>query len=874
MSTQTSPLRELLGVSRDVANRTRTNTSPSPCVDCKRTLTILPLRYGVVSGGDQAILERLAPALPAHLGKKLTPKLTRSRYAVRSIREGYLYVFVKRTGKGYLCEEAYRAHDSGLLQPIWPYDPGLPKDGVQALGGWTLKVADPEDVDEARLLFTPDPLSPEVLDRYRDVERYRNRMQKFDLRTLANSCGLFDDVIIPSNVDSTVAEFLAVGNDAATAMLETQAFPPFRSALAPGEAPKSMGSIYQNALDSLMGGAGVALVLDDPIGIVQELNAWRNDAIEMHRPWLNAVDKNGLSNERKYIVAEALDDVKKAMQEGYVEKQVDEAAAKLQNAKYRHMRDTARFGISFENLEEQKERYDPEQVRVQAEVDKKLVFQQYEDMLDWPAKERIQAEFTKIDLQAKDEMDRREVDHLAWLGNELLEQALDFYDRTEPVWGQAFTSQIALCVLGMNGCASGAAQLASWWADTAIAKRNLAWRAMTRNQTDIERETRTALDKAKAAAQELTMDNVVNELDAVSGWFEKVADLFTKADAAVDAALAANTYRWFDPRRLQLSLTLFSTLHQYMFRLLPGNAADRRLLGPMLGFVHAGLGRVTVLLRMRELAAAGQMANQNRVTGQVNSHIGRVRNTLAAEFQNGGGGQFYQIRAGVIMALIEGVILGFKAYKKDDGEKEYLEYKAALLITNAAGIELTALSIQSVAARYAPTGVVGRGAAVTLGGLRLLGGSLAAVGGAMLAFVDYEDGEKMFDRKYKILGSAYYSRAIVSSGVAGLSALVSLSYSGPLLRFLVGANSRAGFVLAIEGLAGSRLIPVFLRLIGIGSIIALGISVLIMYLTPNVMEEWTWHSCLKKWEGEGFLKPFPNQETELKKLYEALYAVN
>lgn len=874
MSTPNSPLRELLGVSRNVANRTRSDNSPSPCVDCKRTLTILPLRYGVVSGNDHAALERLAPELPPHLGKKLTLGLTRSRYAVRSIREGYVYVFVKRMGKAYICEATYRAHDSGLLQPVWPYDPGLPRDGIQALGAWTLKVPDPEDVEEARLLFTPDPLSPEVLDRYRDVERYRNRMQKFDLRTLANSCGLFDDVIIPSNVDSTVAEFLAVGNGAASTLLEKQAFPPFRSALAPGEAPKSMGSIYQNALDSLMGGAGVAVVLDDPIGIVQELNAWRNDAIEMHRPWLDTVDEHGLSNERKYMVAEALDDVKKAMKEGYVEKQVDEAAAKLQNAKYRHMRDTARFGISLQNLEEQKERYDPERVRVQAEVDKELVFKQYEDMLDWPAKEQIQRDFAKIDSEAKEEMDKREADHLAWVGSEQLEQTLDFYDRTQPVWGQAFASQIALCVLGMNGCSSGAAQLASWWADTAIAKRNLAWRAVTRNQTDIERETRTALNDAKAKAKELTMDNVVNELDAVSGWFEKVADLFTKADAAVDAALAANTYRWFDPRRLQLSLTLFSSLHQYMFRLMPGNTADRRLLGPMLGFAHAGLGRVTTLLRLRELAAAGQAANQNRVAGQVNSHIGRVRNTLTAEFQNGGGGQFYQVRAGVIMALIEGVILGIKAYRKDDGEKENLEYKAALWITTAAGIELAAISIQSVATRYAPTGVVGRGAAFTLGGLRLLGGSFATVGGAMLAFVDYEDGGKMFDRKYKILGSAYYARAIVSSGVAGLSALVSLSYSGPLLRFLVGANSRSGFVLAIEGFAGSRLIPVFLRLIGIGSIITLGISVIIIYLTPNAMEEWTGHSCLKKWEKEGFLKPFPNQETELRKLYEALHAVN
>ncbi|MCU1731923.1 hypothetical protein NTG44_09415, partial [Pseudomonas sp. 20P_3.2_Bac4] len=111
--------------------------------------------------------------------------------------------------------------------------------------------------------------------------RYRDRLQKFDLRTLANSCGVFDDVITPSHVDSLVAEFRAVGDVAARAMLEKQAFPPFRSALAPGDVPRDMDSIYRNALERLMDGGGVAVVLDDPIGIVQELNAWRNDAIEM-----------------------------------------------------------------------------------------------------------------------------------------------------------------------------------------------------------------------------------------------------------------------------------------------------------------------------------------------------------------------------------------------------------------------------------------------------------------------------------------------------------------------------------------------------------------------------------------------------------------
>ncbi|MCA8351985.1 toxin VasX [Burkholderia cepacia] len=89
MSQPTYSLTDLLGISRDAANRTRSNEAPSPCVSCKRTLTILPLRYGVIADDDKAGVEQLASSLPAHLGKKLNVKLSDSRYAVRSVREGY-----------------------------------------------------------------------------------------------------------------------------------------------------------------------------------------------------------------------------------------------------------------------------------------------------------------------------------------------------------------------------------------------------------------------------------------------------------------------------------------------------------------------------------------------------------------------------------------------------------------------------------------------------------------------------------------------------------------------------------------------------------------------------------------------------------------
>ncbi|MCU1731217.1 MULTISPECIES: T6SS effector BTH_I2691 family protein, partial [unclassified Pseudomonas] len=508
------------------------------------------------------------------------------------------------------------------------------------------------------------------------------------------------------------------------------------------------------------------------------------------------------------------------------------------------------------------------------ESEKESAFKPYQDRLDWKAKERIQAEFARVDRKAQEEMDRRGDDHLAWLDSEMLEQALDVYDRHQPVWGQAFASQIALCLLGMNGSSKGAAKLASWWSDTSITKRNLAWRALAGNSIDIERETREALAGAKAAANDLTADNLINELGAASNWFEKVIDLSIKADAAVQATIVTSAYRWFDPRRLSLTLSMFAYLHQYMLALLPANALDRRLLSPMLGFIHARLGEVTIRLRMSDLAAAGQTANRNRVAGQVNSHIGRVRDTLMREFQNGGGGQFKQLRGGVLLAMIEGIVLGVKASKKDEGEKEYLEYQAAILITSAAGVELTAIGVASVASRYASTGVVGRGAAISLGGLRLGGGMLALAGGVYMVMLDVDDMASSFKSERRALGYAYLGRAVVSAGISILASVVSISYSAPLLRWVLGANSQWGALLFLENLAASRLIPLFLRLIGMGTLVTLALSIVIMLLTPEEMEEWCLHSCFGKRMPGSFFKAYKDQKTELEKLYQALKALS
>jgi len=50
--------------------------------------------------------------------------------------------------------------------------------------------------------------------------------------------------------------------------------------------------------------------------------------------------------------------------------------------------------------------------------------------------------------------------------------------------------------------------------------------------------------------------------------------------------------------------------------------------------------------------------------------------------------------------------------------------------------------------------------------------------------------------------------------------------------------------------------------------------VAIIFLSPDDMEEWCWHSCFKNIGKNDFFKPFKNQEVELQKLYSALKGVS
>lgn len=84
--------------------------------------------------------------------------------------------------------------------------------------------------------------------------------------------------------------------------------------------------------------------------------------------------------------------------------------------------------------------------------------------------------------------------------------------------------------------------------------------------------------------------------------------------------------------------------------------------------------------------------------------------------------------------------MAFKARELPDSDARIkTELMAAAMTTAAAGFEIGASYVDQVVTRYGANSVTGKGAAATLGRLKLWGAGLAGIGGSLLAWWDFTD---------------------------------------------------------------------------------------------------------------------------------------
>ncbi|MCE1061968.1 hypothetical protein LU646_29530, partial [Pseudomonas alloputida] len=116
-------------------------------------------------------------------------ELTHSSYAIRPLREGFLYLLIKRhSAPAYEWHSQYRVAPNGSLLYISSDAPWAPAPSAGNLDeilrgfGWTITLYDLDDIQELRPLFSPSPLTPRMLDNYRLLdEEYRSSLPTIDI---------------------------------------------------------------------------------------------------------------------------------------------------------------------------------------------------------------------------------------------------------------------------------------------------------------------------------------------------------------------------------------------------------------------------------------------------------------------------------------------------------------------------------------------------------------------------------------------------------------------------------------------------------------------------------------------------------------------
>lgn len=880
-------LEELLSQAVDVARSTRRDEAPSPCVDCKSEVAILPLRYAVVTSEDPEALAALAPDLPRNLGLGLPALHAKGvRYAVRAMRQGYLYAFIKRFGK-WNCESAWRATGTGVFSPFWPYSPDsqyAPEPRrLLGYGGWTILFKAPEDIQEARLLFTPDVLTERMLDKLRDTDSLRNKLQAFDIKEIASICSFAPDVLDMSSTDNGIAESIAAAHTRLAPTLANQLHsdPDYH------HAPQLVASDLRPTVTRAR---GAAIVLRDPIGITQQLNAWRNEAVETLKDYLNRGGaNNGISNERKILVAQAFGDVRNQFEERsaaleaqhYIEIERDKVFNPEMARGRNWILDEAQQKRWEAAAQEHVRNYEATiRARVQAKLDSGEYRTRFESKYVTPpdpkaalqiyAMKQALAGFETQCRIAEQEAARRALPYEVWLQSEQLLDGLDVYDDADLASGWRFAGQTGLCVFGAEGCESSANFIQQWWQGGAQDRKNLALRSFGLNQDAILAEMDRIRESAKSEPALAAGDTIYQytrtglEMAKTLGQlFDKANSVYEAMDKSSNAGLSGGVLAWYASLGRQ-TLRHASRGNEWFV-----HRATR-------SWLAASIGERAVNLRLEDLQAIGHSADRTVMRGQIKQN---VQFAFATELVDARSSEFYKVRASGWLLLLEAGLLGLRMHSLPQDDRQRAELAAAVLTAGAAGIEMLACGTELVLRHFNPGSTTGVGATVFLGRLRLWGGALAIMGGAIAATYDLIDMQNAAKEKKTSLSRAFRVRFVTALLMATGQASLTLGAAAPMLRIVAerAVLSRwsvsLGMMADISAFFAKEAVALFFRrLLLRGTGILVVASVPIAIFDDDALQKWCKRTSYRgpKFQNE---KPFEDTAQELASVYGALNEV-
>lgn len=816
---------------------------PNAEVTCTRTFTILPLRYGAVGGTE--IQRGQLPSLPAHLRRPhQVGALSQSDYALRPLREGFLYVLIKRKGEPYAWHSQYRVSELGTLNFIEAEKPWAPPAsfsiGVNGIKGltWMLKVNDVDGIEDLRLLYSPAPLTKDTLNKYRVLEMHRDTMTSVDVAKLASAEPPPMDNVLSYGELGLVADFAADSKPQLKEQLKKQAFttlpPPLQSAHA--EMMPTAGRKEHR---------GAAIVLNDALGIVQELNAWRNASTEPLEEFMALEDGEKLTNHRKFTIAFAIENIRKlvedeAEQNYYKQQQnigVRYTDPEFQMSNQHAVVESYRGYHNFRNPQHQRQVQE-----AAAKVSRSKSWNKYAGYINEDMRQDFLKRYREEVGKADAAKDARAADHLLWLQSERLLEALDAFDRNNTEQAQLFEDQMGKAIAGMNATAVGEALLERW-RETGISRKNLFWRSLAQNQDAIEDEV------AKLFAERGALEFL--DPAALQDRVKKLADLYDKSHAFMDS-LADASMAGPPSSYLAGGAMLINTLGNSLFQSKVATLVDKPVNKVVASAIHARLGRFAQHFRLE--MRGGQPLSRGTV-----ARIDRASSRSFDEALRAGKmGPMTELRIGGALVFLEMWNLYNKLTAKDKQSKEYIEAVAALVALTAAGVEVGAGAV--ALAERSGNVAVQQGAKVFSSGLRLGAGILAGAAALVGAWYDGHDAYEAFQAKGHSIAGMYFLRASTQLGAASLSVAIGLASSKPYLEYLLkkyGTRPILGAAINTGARASAamaaRMAPMLRLFFGLNLAI-LALVLIELLILPNALERYLDHCTFRKNRSNGIAK--------------------
>ena len=550
-----------------------TNDTKNDCKFCGgEGLKILPLRYGAVCSENEAWLKELS-SLPQQLGDFVTsiPLSTQARYSARLIRPGYIYVWVvPERGVGFW--QAYQAQVGGYLynfssdlnnppgdETAFSCDPGT--HGVNAS---MVTIAKPETVSQTYWLFTPSPLTQAKRDEYKANAKAcvaRGMMQSFSPKAWVSGQDRKQLHTMPiSEGWDAVADFKLYqlpGHNIQKPLAQlmgSQMFPSIEEAFTGSNGDKFSGRFTGMRL-AMQKGNEPCLVLHDAIGITQELNNFRNDAMESIQRYLVTKDSRGFSNQFKVDLSETIADIKIGWNHRIIQ---DSAQALGANAVEREKNNAAQLQRAAE-LRKQNQvneakviekavahsttagaRNDRETRQLSKTYFEELWARKYETHLDVAEIDTFRKQASSFVNEANAAASRRAPDHLKWFKSAQLVDAFHAYDSSDTASKNRqyhsaynFALHSAICTAGIGACEAYDDQIYAWVTAPAVDRRNIYMRGIYYNQSTLVKAAGEAYPQLKGLADgdsPLSEASHVNVMRAIKG----LVSGFKSVDSAFD----------------------------------------------------------------------------------------------------------------------------------------------------------------------------------------------------------------------------------------------------------------------------------------------------------------------------------------------------